>query len=152
DVEAREVAVAAGVHDVGIVGARRDPATLAAAHLVPVLLTDRPAAGAAGDAHRAVVLLRAADLVGDVRRRDHVIELRRRLVVLAGPRRAAVVTDVGAAVVAVDHAVGIVRRDPEAVVVAVGRAQRREGAAAVDRAVHARVQHVDRLGGLGIGV
>src|SRR5262249_11050050 len=101
NVEAREVTVAAGVDDVGVVGARRDPAALAAAHLVPVLLADRAAVGPARDAHGAVVLLRAAHLVGDVGRGDHVIELRRRLVVLAGPGRAAVVADVGAAVVAV---------------------------------------------------
>src|SRR5206468_657280 len=82
DVEPREVAVAARVHDIGIIGARRDPAALAATHLVPVLFPNRATVGAARDAHGAVVLLRAADLVGRVRGGDDVIELRRRLVVL----------------------------------------------------------------------
>src|SRR5689334_2250452 len=152
DVEPREVTVAAGEDDVGIIGAGGDPTALAAADLIPVLLADRPAIGAARDAHRAVVLLRAADLVGNVRGGDDVVELGRGLVVLAGPGGAAVVADVGAAVVAVDHAIGIVRRDPEPVVVAVRRAHRREGATAIDRAIHAGVQHVHGLGIFGIGV
>src|SRR5258706_9809609 len=61
-----------GVHDVGIVGPRRDPAALAAADLVPILLTDRPAIGPARDAHRAVVLLRAADQIGRASCRERV--------------------------------------------------------------------------------
>src|SRR5207249_3674936 len=149
---AREVAVAAGIDDVGIVGARRDPAALAAAHLVPILLTDRAPVRTARDAHSAVVLLRAADLVGHVRSGDDVIELRRRLIVLPGPRGAAVIGDGRPAVVAVDHAGGIVGRYPEPVVVAVGRAQLRERPAAVHRAIGARVQHVDHVGILVIGV
>src|SRR6059036_3774038 len=60
------------------------------------------------------------DLVGDMRRGGHVIELRGRLVVLARPRHAAVITDVRPAVVAVDHAGGIVGRDPQRMVVAMG--------------------------------
>src|SRR5439155_14576123 len=151
-VEPREVAVTAGVHDVGVVGSRRDPAALTPAHLVPVLLADRPAVGAARDAHGAVILLRAADLVRHVGGGDHVIELRGRLIVLPRPRRAAVIAYVRAAVVAVDHAGGIVGRGPQPVMVAMGRAQRRERAAAVHRAIHPGVQHVDRLGILGIGV
>src|SRR5205085_840698 len=56
DVEPREIAVAAGEHDVRIIGARRDPAALAAVDVVPVLLADAPAArDAARDAHSAGV-------------------------------------------------------------------------------------------------
>src|SRR5204862_1399022 len=60
-VEAGDVAaVAAREHHVGIILARRDPAALAAAHLVPVLVGDTQPVGAARDADRAVVLLRTA--------------------------------------------------------------------------------------------
>ena len=87
-----------------------------------------------------------------MRRGDHMIELRGRLVVLRRPGGPAVVADGRAAVVAVDHAGGLVRVDPERVVIAVRRAQRRKRAAAVHRAIQARVQHVDGLGIFGIGV
>src|SRR5206468_4619534 len=98
-----------------------------AAHLVPVLLRDAAAVGTGGDTHGAVVLLRAAHPVGEMRGGGDVVELRRRLVVLSGPGDAAVVGDVGPAVVALDHALRIVGRDPETVVVPVRRADRGEG-------------------------
>ena len=55
-----QVAVAAGVDDVGIVGARRDVTRLAAARLHPISDVDA-ARLAARAAQRGVVLLRAAD-------------------------------------------------------------------------------------------
>jgi hypothetical protein len=66
---------------------------------------------AARDAGGAVILLRSADVIGDVCRRDHVVELRRRKI-LIGPALAGVGGDVRAAVVAVGQALRIVRRDP----------------------------------------
>src|SRR5206468_12081480 len=114
-------------------------------------LTDPDPIGARGDAHRAVVLLRAAQPVREMGRGDHMVELGRRLVTLGGPGRAAVAADRGAAIVAVDHARGIAGVDPQRVVGPVGTAQRRERLAAVDRFEEGRVEdvyavHVPRIG------
>src|SRR2546426_11584973 len=85
----------------------------------PILLRDPDAIGAGRDAHRAVVLLGAAQHVREVGGGDDVIELGSRLVALGGPRSAAVAADRRTAVVAVDHPRGVVRVDPQRVVIAV---------------------------------
>ena len=110
-----------------------------------------PARGAAGGAHGGIVLLRAVDVVGKIVVERHAVELRGGLIVDARPGAAAVVGDVGAAVVALDHALRIVGRDPQIVIVAVRRADGGEGAAAVDRTVHADVERVDCVGVLRVG-
>ncbi len=130
----------------GVVG---DVAALAAAGRVE----DRvgPSAAAAGPAHRrlarharrAVVLLRAAHVIGDVAGRRHVVELRRRIV-LAGPRLTAVDRDVASAVVGADHPFRVGRVDPHVVVVAVRRPDRRlPRLAAIGGLVELHVQPVD---------
>ena len=106
----------------------RDPAGFAAARLEPVRDVQRAAARAA---ERGVVLLRAADVIRKVRRRDDVIELCGREI-LVRPGLAAVDADLGAAVVGLDHAIGVLRIDPEIVRVAVAHAPHgAEGLAAV---------------------
>src|SRR5205807_5475058 len=145
-VEAGDVpAVAAREHHVGIILARRDPAALAAAHLVPVLVGDPQPVGAARDADRAVVLLRTAQPVREVGGRDDVVELRRGLVVQGGPGGPTILAHRGAAIVAVDHALGVARIDPEGVVVAVGSAQVRERLAAIHRFEERDVEYVDAV-------
>src|SRR2546430_5745330 len=133
-VEAGDIAaVAPRKHDVGIVLARRDPAALASTHLVPVLGGDPEPVAAARDADGAVVLLRPAQPVREVGRRDHVVELRRGLVVEGGPGRSAVLANRGPAVTAVDHALRVARTDPQRVVVAVWSVQVGEGLARIHR-------------------
>src|SRR3989442_13329253 len=113
-----EAAVTPCEDDVRIVLTRGDPAALAAPHVVPILLRDPDAIGAGRDAHRAVVLLGAAQHVREVGGGDDVIELGSRLVALGGPRSAAVAADRRTAVVAVDHPRGVVRVGPQRVVIA----------------------------------
>ena len=150
-IEARQqAAVAAGVIDVGIERIRRDVAALAAADVVVIRVLPE-AAGLARHARRRVVLLRAADLIRDVRGQEHVVELRGRIVLIR-PRLPAVDADVRAAVVRFDHAVRIARRDPHVVVVAVRHAHVRDRLAGVGRLVDVDVQDPDGVLDLRIGV
>src|SRR5207247_10360863 len=98
-----DAAVTPREDNVRIVLTRGDPAALAAPHVVPILLRDPDAIGAGRDAHRAVVLLGAAQPVGKVAGDDDMIELCSRLVALGGPRGAAIAADRRTAVVAVHH-------------------------------------------------
>ena len=82
---------------------------------------------------------------------DHVIKLRRGLVVLRGPGAPAVNGDRCPAVIAVDQALGIVRVNPQSVMVAMRRRQQVERAASIGGAEHPRIQHVDRVGRFRIG-
>src|SRR5207249_1539850 len=144
--------VLARVDDVRILGVGGHPAALAAAGRVPVAGLDPVAGDAAGNADVGVVLRRAIEPVGEAVVHRHAVELRGRLVVLRGPGPAAVVGDGGAAVVAEDHPAGIVRIDPQVVVVAVRHGQVREALPAVGRLVHVDVGQVDRVGVLRVGV
>ncbi len=144
-VDARQQpAIAAGVEHVDVLRIRGDVSALATADGIEL---------AAGGWHArgAVVLLRAADVVGHVRGREHVVELSRR-VVLLGPARAGVDRHVGAAVVAVDHPVGVVRRDPQIVVVAVRYRDAADALPRVGGSINAGVENVDRVLGLGVCV
>ena len=135
-------AIASGVDDVRIVGARCDVAGFAAAGVEPVRAVDA-ARLPARSAECAVVLLRAADAIGKVVRRDHVIELRRGEVLVA-PRAAAVGRDARAAVVAFDHALVVIRRDPEVVRVPVrNAAHRAKGLAPIRGLLEIHVVDVD---------
>src|SRR5262249_44121884 len=69
--------------------------------------------------------------------------LGRGLVVVRGPGLAAVEGDLGAAVVGDDHSAGLLRIDPQVVVVAVWRADGLEGLTAIARAPELHVGHVD---------
>ena len=142
--------VGAGKEDVGVGRVRRDVARFAAAHLVGrhrrVAAATTARVGVAGRAQRAVVLLRAAHVEGQVSRRDHVVPLRGREVLVApvGHARVDVVGDRAAAVVTVDHVERIVGIDPQVVVITVRvLADLRQRLAAVGRAEQRRVLHVD---------
>ena len=141
-VEERAV-VAAGVEDVGIPGIGRDVAGLRAAGAVECRRRATAAAASAAataaaapaaevrvarHADRAPVLLRAADVIRDVARRDGVVILRRRDVLRAPRRRGRRPLTLRlagreghrpAAVVAEHEVLGIVRIDPQIVMVAV---------------------------------
>ena len=143
----REVAhVATAVRDVVVARVNGDVGIFAAGHRPPVALRDRPIVGPAGDRHRAVVLLRTVQPVRELAVREHMIELRRRLVVDAAPRGAPVETHRAAAVVGIDQPIAVGRRHPHLVGIAVRHAHHAERLAAVDRAVHLQVHHVDDVG------
>ena len=99
----------------------------------------------------AVVLLCAADVVRHVRCRDDVVELRRR-VRLARPRLAAIDRHVAAAVVRIDHPRGVVRGNPQVVVVPVRHPSRADGLGRVGGTIDSGVENVDRVFGLRIRV
>src|SRR5207247_8886003 len=99
---------------------------------VAVAAVNKGALTARLDAHRRVVLLRAVNTIEKIVVRSDVIELRGRLVVLRGPISAAVNRDGGTAVVAVDQAIGILRIDPQSVMIAVRRVEALESLASVD--------------------
>src|SRR4029079_10881773 len=135
-------AVVAGVDDVGVARIDRDVAALAAGD------AERVAVAGARHGDVAVVLLRGVDPVRPARVDLDAVQLGGGLVVLRRPGPSAVTRDVGAAVVAVDQDLVVGRADPEVVVVAVRRAERRPRLAAVHRLVGAgvyRVRSVDRL-------
>ncbi len=150
-VAGQEALVAAGVDDVRVVRSNRDVAGLATADFVPLRQGDGVVVGAAGHAHRGVVLLGAVDAVGRPGVDRDVVELSGGLVVEGGPGEATVEGDGAAAVVPEDHPLGIRGVDPEVVVVAVGRRYLLEGLTAVDGAKQLDVEAPDRVRVLGIG-
>ena len=139
-------AIAARVEHFRVGGVGCDVATLASAHRI-----ERSAARVAGNADRSVILLRAAYLIGYMPGGDCVIELRGGEG-LRRPGAAGGHGDIPAAVVGIDHALGVVRRDPEIVMVRMGRAQLLESAAAVSGAHQIEVRNVDRIGRGRVGI
>src|ERR1035437_3231469 len=131
---------------------RGDVAALAAAHGV-----GRRAAAPAAPARRArntngrAVLLRAANMIGNVAGGGHVVKLRGR-VFLAGPRLAAVERDIGAAVIALHHAQRVGRVDPQVVIVPVRRGHGAVSLAAVGGAEEPGIEHVHGVLHLRVGV
>ena len=133
-------------HDVRIVGLDRDVAALGGTRRVAVAPRDGAHAGAARHRDRGVVLLASVDHVRELVVDVEVVELRGRLVVDRRPRVAGGERHPGTAVVGADHAVGILRIDPEAVVVAVGCDELGELVATVDRLPRLHVEHEHRVG------
>src|SRR5207248_7899359 len=78
-------AEAARVHDLRIVTADGDVATLTTTHRIPVGGRDSGIVRPTRHAQGVDVLLRAVDAIRNLIVGHHVIELRRRLVVLGGP-------------------------------------------------------------------
>ena len=145
-----EVAVGAGIDNGRIAQVWSDPAALAAADVVPVPLCN-PAAAARGGTNGGVVLLRAIRMIGKVVVERDTIELRGGLVHDGRPGAAAVSGDVRTTVVRFDHAHRIIRSDPDAVIVAMRRWNRRVALAAIGGAVETRVQEIHRVRILRIG-
>ena len=94
---------------------------------------------------RAVVLLRHVELVRKRVVEPHPVKLGRGLYILRAPRLASIVRHVGAAIVRLHHRVAVGGVDPDVVIVAVWRAERRHRLAAVGTLVKrfgAREHHV----------
>ena len=126
--------VVARDHHVVVARVGRNVSAFTTTYVIPVALGDHALVVVRSDAHRAVVLLRAIEIVGERVVGDHVIELRRRLVVLPRPGFAAIHRNGHATVVAVHDALWIRGIDPQSVMVAMRRRQQIEGHAAVARA------------------
>src|SRR5690348_2095460 len=121
--EARHLGTAGAVNDVRIEGVGGSVAVLDDADRAPVAEGDFAVVAPAEDAHGAAFLLPTAHLVGKIIADGHVVKLRRWLVVPRAPGLAAVNGDDGALVADQQNDVGIVRADPEVlVIVAAGRA------------------------------
>ncbi len=148
-----DAAVATRVRDLRMVRVQRDRPGLAATHVHPVLLrVEGVARHPRRDRDGRVVLLCPVQPVREGVVDHHVVELGRRLVVVARPRRAAVDGDLRAPVVRDDHAVRVGRVDPQVVRVAVRHLDRVERLPAVHGAVHARVERVDGVRVLRVGL
>ena len=143
--------VGAAEEEIRVGGVRGNVTGLTAAHLVR---GDRRVAakalsgrvGVAWHAQRAVVLLRAADMEGQVGGRNHVVPLGGREVLVAPARDTGVDVegDRAAAVVAIDNVVGVIGIDPQVVMIAVRvLADLHGGLAAVGGAEQRGVLHVD---------
>ena len=135
----------------GVFRRRRNPARLTTADIEPVPFGNAVVRGPAGDAHGRVVLLGSVDVVRKIIVESDAIELRRGLI-LFRPAAAAIERDVGAAVVAFNHAIRIVGRNPQIVIVAMRYTDTREGATPVVRSIKSSVQHVNFVGVLRICV
>src|SRR5438093_3001274 len=107
--------------------------------------------GGARDRDGRVVLLRAVDVVGKLVVGDGMVELRRGLVLLRRPGLPAVDRDRGTSVVAVDEASGVLRIDPEAMMIAVRSGEEGEALPAVHGAEEPRVQDVHGVRVLRVG-
>ena len=102
-----------------------------------------------GEAKRAVVLLRAADVERNVAGRDHVIELGRWLVKNGRPAFTPVEGDIGAAIIALYHAARVVGVHPKIMVIAVRGRDLAEVLAAIDRFPQRQVVDVNSIRVLG---
>ena len=147
-----EAAIAAAVDDVVVDRVRRQMGALAAGGGFPVALADEAAGGADADADGRIVLLGPVDAVGEMVVCGDAVELRRRLVHVGRPAFAGIVADLGAAVVADDEPAGVLRGDPEVVVVAVRRVLGLEGAPAIGGDVVGDVHDVHPVDVFGVGV
>src|SRR6185437_8184965 len=148
-VEASEqTAVRSREHYVRRIRTNRDVAALAAANVVPVIVRDS-AFLAARAAQRGSILLRATNAIREVGGRLDVIELSACLV-FRSPRLAAVIADRRATVVRFDHSLGVVRCDPQIVIVAVRNADRLVCLSPVGRVVEADVGYVNAVLVLGV--
>ncbi len=128
------------------VAARPDLAGLAPRCLLPELgrVIEPPRhRRQAGHDERGVVLLRDVEPVRVLVVHRHHVVLGMRLVEDGGPAPPAVQRDVGPAVVDLQHDLRVVRVDPDAVIVAVRRAEAGEGLAAVHRLVEPELVDVD---------
>src|SRR5271157_40477 len=138
---------AAAVDDVGIQRVGRNVRILRRAYRMPFAERDLAIVAAAGDARRSALLLPAIDPVGHLVVGNHVIKLRGRLVVPGTPGAAVVHADGRALVESQQDDVGILRIDPDGViVVAAGRAlDGREARAGVGGPVSGSVGDVDHV-------
>jgi len=148
-VEARDLAA---VHDVGVQRIGGHVAVLLGTDGMPLADSDLAVGAAAQDAGRSALLLAAVYAVGKGVVGADMVELCRGLVVPRAPRLAAVDRDDGALIAREEDDVGIVRIDPEAVVVVAARRapQRAEGLAAVRGLPRHDVRHVHDIGVLRI--
>ena len=147
-----ESAVAAAVYDVVVDRVGRQVGALAAGGGLPVAFADEAAGGTDVDADGRIVLLGAVDAVGEMVVGGDAVELRGRLVHVGRPGFAGIITDLGAAVVTDDEPAGVLRRDPQVVVVAVWRILRLEGASAIVGDVVGDVHDVHPVDVLRVGV
>ena len=140
----------AGVNDVGVRWIRRDVAALTTADTIrpvalPVADTGKIVPSRARNAERPRVLLRSAYVVWKICRHRDVIDLSGGKV-QGSPCRSTVHGYSSAAIVAFNHPLGVVGRNPQVMVVAVRRTQRRiEFRPGAVRSVQARVQHVNAI-------
>src|SRR5437660_1764723 len=125
-----QAVIRAGKNDLRIFWRGRDPARLATAHVEPVFARNTKSSGAAGNAHRRVVLLRAINVIRKIIVERDTIELCGRLILFA-PTPATVERNICAAVITIDHPIRVVGRDPEIVIVAMRHTYAAEGSAAV---------------------
>src|SRR5262249_11739594 len=100
---------------------RSDVAVFDGAHRVPVALGDLAVVAAARDAHRAALLLPGAHPIGEGRGDARVVELRGGLVEPRAPGLAAVERDQGTLDAHERDDRGIVRIDPQVLVVIASR-------------------------------
>src|SRR5205809_1530068 len=117
-VEARDLSA---VYDVGVQRIGSDIAVLLRADGTPLPERDLAVVAAAHDAGGSALLLAAVHAVGELVVGADVVELRRRLVVPRAPRRSPVHRDDGALIAGEQDDVGIVRVDPQTVVVVAPR-------------------------------
>src|SRR5437016_11759789 len=138
-VVASDVAFLVRMNVVPITRIGHNKAALAAAGDKPIFAADHAGIGATGDADIRIVLLRPINVIWECIVHSDMIELRSWLVVLGRPRFAAIGRDIDAAIIRITDPMGILRIDPETVMVSVPRWQQAESFSAIDRAEKASV-------------
>ena len=146
-VTGEQAAIAAGKIDIGIARIGRDIAALAATHGDTIEAAQHILVAPAARRHAdgRIVLLATAGIIRFVGGQAEPVNLRRREILLC-PTGAAIHGHIGAAIIGLHHAVVVVSRDPQIMVVAVRHADLLgEGLAAVIGAVEIDVEHIDAL-------
>ncbi len=148
---ARCAANGAGKNDVGIIGMDCNVAAFGIAHRIAIAPQDGAFVGRARHGHRTVILLGAINLVGKAVVGVEVIKLSCRLIVDGGPCGTAIKRHAGPTVVAFDHTLGVLRVNPQVVIVTVRGAELGKGATAIDGFPGLDIKNVERIRILGIG-
>ena len=143
--------VVPGVGQLGSARGHGDVAALAAGHVQPVGLGREAAVAPRGHADGRVVLLSSVEPPGELLIHGEPIELGGGLVADGGPVLAPVERDHRAPVVRLHHDPGVVRIDPQVVVVPVRNADGLERLAGVHRLQERSVEDVHRVRIRGVG-
>ena len=144
--------ITAGIKEPRIVGIEGHVGGLATADRGKILITQVAVVAPRAHAGRGIVLLAAINPVGELIVDREAVNLGGQLVIDARPGAARIEGHRGAAVVAVDHVFRICRIDPQIVRITMRNRDLFYGFATIDRAVHVRIEDIDRVLVAGIGI
>ena len=141
-----------GIENIGVIRTNGDVAAFSPSYIIDVGLGNTCESRTAGHGDGRVVLLSAIDPIRNLLISRYMVHLRRRLVVDRGPASAAIEGHTGTAVIPLDHALGVVRIDPQIMIISMRHLYLEKGASSIDRLPALDIQCPDSFWVLGISV